>query len=93
MQGKTEKSSNMTIKRSLYPAGKYMFKVKYRNRHRFGVFIVSFGHISRLVLLFLLLTLSKAKEEGEKEALEHFKHVIKICPNRGHIFQSELRNT
>ena len=25
-------------------------------------------------------------EEGEKEALEHFKHVIKVCPNRGHIF-------
>ena len=25
-------------------------------------------------------------EEGEKEALEHFKHVTKICPNRGHIF-------
>ena len=25
-------------------------------------------------------------EEGEKEALEHFKHLIKICPNRGYIF-------
>ena len=29
-------------------------------------------------------------EEGEKEALEHFKRVIKICPNRGHIFQNKL---
>ena len=26
------------------------------------------------------------QEEGEKEALEHFKQVIKICPNRGHNF-------
>ena len=26
------------------------------------------------------------QEEREKEALEHFKHVIKICPNSGHIF-------
>ena len=33
------------------------------------------------------------QEEGEKEALEHFKHVIKICPNRGHIFKNKLRNT
>ena len=29
------------------------------------------------------------QEEGEKEALEHFKYVIKICPNRGHIFQNK----
>ena len=29
----------------------------------------------------------------QKESLEHFKHVIKICPNRGHIFQKKLRNT
>ena len=28
-----------------------------------------------------------------KEALEHFKHVIDICLNRGHIFQKKLRNT
>ena len=33
------------------------------------------------------------KEESEKEALEHFKHVIKICPNRGHIFKNKLGNT
>ena len=32
------------------------------------------------------------QEESEKEALEHFKHVIKICLNRGHIFQNKLRN-
>ena len=32
-------------------------------------------------------------EEGKKEALEHFKHVIKIYPTRGHIFQNKLRNT
>ena len=32
-------------------------------------------------------------EEGEKKALEHFKHLIKICTNRGHIFQNKLRNT
>ena len=34
-----------------------------------------------------------AIREGEKESLEHLKHVIKICPNKGHIFQNELRNT
>ena len=33
------------------------------------------------------------QEESEKEALEHFKHVIKICPNRGHIFKNKLANT
>ena len=26
------------------------------------------------------------QEEGEKEVLEHFKHVTKICPNRGYTF-------
>ena len=31
-------------------------------------------------------------EEGKKDALEHFKHVIKICLNRRHIFQNKLRN-
>ena len=33
------------------------------------------------------------REESEKEALEHFKQVIKICPNRGHIFMNKLGNT
>ena len=32
-------------------------------------------------------------EEDEKKTLEHFKHMIKICLNRGHIFQKKLRNT
>ena len=32
------------------------------------------------------------QEEGENKALEHFKHVIKICPNKRHIFQNNLRN-
>ena len=32
------------------------------------------------------------QEEGEKKALEHFKHVIKIWPKRGHFFQNKLRN-
>ena len=32
-------------------------------------------------------------EEGENEALEYFKCVIKIWPNREHIFQNKLRNT
>ena len=27
--------------------------------------------------------------ESEKEALEHFKQGIKICPNRGHIFMNK----
>ena len=33
------------------------------------------------------------KEEIEKEALEPFKHVITISPNRGHIFKNKLGNT
>ena len=33
------------------------------------------------------------KEESEKKALKQFKHVIKICLNRGHVFQNKLRNT
>ena len=33
------------------------------------------------------------QEEKEKEALEHFKQVIKIGPNRGHIFLNKLLNT
>ena len=31
------------------------------------------------------------QEEGKREALEHFKHVIKICPNRGHFFRINYR--
>ena len=30
------------------------------------------------------------KRKAKKEALEHLKHVIKISPNRGHIFQNKL---
>ena len=33
------------------------------------------------------------KRRRQKEALEHFKHVIAIGPNRGHIFQNKLLNT
>ena len=29
----------------------------------------------------------------EKEALEQFKHAVKICLNKGHIFQNTLQNT
>ena len=32
-------------------------------------------------------------EEGEKEALEHFTHVIKIWSNRGNIFKNKSRKT
>ena len=42
--------------------------------------------------LYLLGNLFAIKK-GEKKALKHFKHVIKICPNRGHIFQNKLQNT
>ena len=33
------------------------------------------------------------QEEGKKENLENVTHIIKICPNRGHIFKNKLRNT
>ena len=49
-----------------YPAGNYMFKVNNGNTRtlqrqwrRSGVFIVNFEHISHLVQVFLLLTLSR----------------------------------
>ena len=32
-------------------------------------------------------------EESEKQALEHFKHMKKNCPNKGHIFKNKLRKT
>ena len=32
------------------------------------------------------------KKEGKKEALEQLKLVVKVLPNRGHIFQNKLRN-
>ena len=38
------------------PAGNYMFEVN--KKRRSGAFIVNFEHISHLVLVFLLLTLS-----------------------------------
>ena len=54
---------------ALYPAGIYLFKVNNRNTRTrceicsklicSGVFIVNFEHISHLVLVFLLLTLSR----------------------------------
>ena len=46
------------IFKSAFPAGNYMFKVNSRNKSRSGIFIVNFEHISHLVLVFLLLTLS-----------------------------------
>ena len=33
------------------------------------------------------------EEEGKKEALENFKHVIEICPNRVHVIKNILQNT
>ena len=32
------------------------------------------------------------KNVMQKRGLEHFKHVINICPSRGHFFQNRLRN-
>ena len=32
------------------------------------------------------------RKQEKKETLEHFKQVLKICPNREHIFQNKLRN-
>ena len=59
---------NNTTSNVSFPAGNCMFKVNNRNtrtrceiRHwrRSGIFIVNFEHISHLVLMFLLLTLSR----------------------------------
>ena len=63
LQGKLWFSEPKYLQRST-PAGKYMFKVNNRNTQwrqwlRSGVFIVNFEHISHLILVFLLLTLSK----------------------------------
>ena len=60
--------SLITNKNRNFPAGNYMFKVNNRNTRtrceicywcRSGVFIVNCEHISPLVLVFLLLTLSR----------------------------------
>ena len=58
-------SANDWVK-ELYPVGNYTFKVNNRDTRTrceiwrgSGVFIVNFEHISRLVLVFLLLTLSR----------------------------------
>ena len=57
----------------MFPADNYMFKVNNRNtttrcerRHwrRSGIFIVNFQHISHLVLVFPLLTLSRSMPAG-----------------------------
>ena len=47
---------------SANPTGNYMFKV---NNSRSGIFIVNFEHISHLVLVFLLLTLSRQMPAGK----------------------------
>ena len=39
------------------------------------------------------LCIFSLQEEIEEEGLEHFKQVIKICPNRGHVFMNKLGNT
>ena len=51
----------IVLKVSYDPASNYMFKVNNINTRtrRSGIFIVNFEHISHLVLVFLLLTLSR----------------------------------
>ena len=44
------------------------------NRHRSGVLIVNFGHISHLALVFLLLTLSKEMPAGKKAFSVRFRN-------------------
>ena len=58
------KKTNKNHKQCKNPAGSYLFKVNNRNNRArceisSGAFIVNFEHISHLVLVFLLLTLSK----------------------------------
>ena len=45
-----------------FPAGNYMFKVN--TWRRSVIFIINFEHISHLVLVFLLLTLSRYMPAG-----------------------------
>ena len=51
------------------------------------LFLIKINQIKRKYVF------KKILEEGKKEALEHWKHLVKICLNRGHIFQNNLRNT
>ena len=44
-------------------------------------------------LINLVSNASFRYKKRQKEALAHFKHVIKIFPNRGHIFRNKLWNT
>ena len=54
------------------PADNYMLKVNNGNTktwRRSGVFIVNFEHISHLVLVFVLLTLSRQMPAGKQQRL------------------------
>ena len=39
----------------------------------------------------ILVPIAFFRYKGEKEAQEHFKQIIKICPDRVHIFRNKLR--
>ena len=71
----------MTVNRVKLPAGKYMFKVNIRNtrtRYRSSNFIVNFDHISHLVLVFLLITLSRQRPAGLGRAATFGKYLASV---------------
>ena len=55
------------------------------NNKSSDVVLVSLWFTFNLVRSVYLFVIKK----GEIEALKHFKNVIKICPNRGHIFRKK----
>ena len=51
-----------------------------RSLHAFKIYAsLSLAHLSAI-------------KQRQKKALEHFKHVIKTCTDRGNIFQNKLQN-
>ena len=59
-------STRKGYEKKLDPVGIYLLKVNNRNTwRRSGVFIVNFEHISHLVLVFIVLTLSRLMPTGE----------------------------
>ena len=58
-------------------------KLVVKKKHNF---ISAFIHKSVDQIFSILTWVIRFKRKAKKKPLEHFKHVIKVCPNRGYIF-------
>ena len=81
---KLSQISNVLSLMRTTPAGNYMFKVNNRKTRTkseiCSKLIVNFEHISHLVLVFLLLTLSRKKPAGTNMIRRKTGHDMKLVP-------------